>query len=108
MPEAGNLFAQVPTSLPQEVFEPVLAGGRFRVERIVSHGHASPQDFWYQQLASEWVVVLKGAGRLRFEDGRVIEMTPGAYVLIPAGERHRVDWTDPHEPTVWLAIHFSA
>lgn len=107
MPEAGNLFENVPPGLPQERFEALLSGGRFRVERILSHGHASPEGFWYQQLEAEWVVVLKGAARLRFDDGRVIEMMPGACVLIAAGERHRVDWTEPQEPTVWLAIHFS-
>ena len=40
-----------------------------RIERIISHGHASPADFWYDQAQHEWVIVLKGAARLQFEDG---------------------------------------
>ena len=27
-------------------------------------------------------------------------------VNIPAHRRHRVEWTDPHEPTIWLAVHY--
>jgi len=27
-------------------------------------------------------------------------------VDLPAKCRHRVDWTDPDEPTVWLAVFY--
>ncbi len=27
-------------------------------------------------------------------------------MLIPAGVRHRVAWTDPERPTIWLAVHY--
>ena len=30
---------------------------------------------------------------------------PGDYLHLPAHKRHRVEWTAPDEPTVWLAIH---
>jgi hypothetical protein len=26
-------------------------------ERIISHDHASPADFWYDQARHEWVIV---------------------------------------------------
>jgi cupin 2 domain-containing protein len=32
-------------------------------------------------------------------------MGPGDHVHIPAHRRHRVEWTDPAQPTVWLAVH---
>lgn len=76
-----------------------------RIGRIVSHGHASPDGFWYDQARAEWVVVLKGAARLRFEDG-VLEMRPGSFMNIPAHRKHRVEWTTPCEPTVWLAVFY--
>lgn len=38
----------------------------------------------------------------RFED-EAIEMQPGNFVNIPAHKRHRVEWTTPDEPTIWLA-----
>ena len=50
-------------------------------------------------------MVLKGAARLQFEDGPV-EMKPGDFINIPAHNRHRVEWTTPDEPTVWLAVHY--
>jgi len=103
----NNLFSNIPDDLPDELLETVLDTGSVRVERIVSHGHASPESFWYDQEQHEWVVVLTGAARLRFEDDdEFVEMGPGNYVNIPAHKRHRVEWTTPEEPTVWLAVHY--
>ena len=50
-------------------------------------------------------MVLQGAARLQFED-RVVELLTGDYVNIPAHTRHRVEWTSPDEPTVWLAVFY--
>ena len=106
MLQKGNIFENLPPCGSDEAFEDLLRGQGLRVERIVSHGHASSQDFWYQQVEAEWVMVLRGAARVEFEGGTVHRMGPGDYVLIPPQVRHRVDWTDPDTPTVWLAIHF--
>jgi cupin 2 domain-containing protein len=104
-----NLLADLPARLPAEQVRTLLRAAGVRVERIVSHGHASPDGFWYDQDWPEWVVVLAGAARLRFEDEpRPVEMTAGSFVDIPAHRRHRVEWTDPARPTVWLAIHYRA
>ena len=100
-----NLFADLPRLLPDELFTTLLEAANVRIERIVSHGHASPEGFWYDQDQHEWVVVLKGAARLRFEDGTV-EMKPGDFVNIPAHKKHRVEWTTPDEPTIWLAVYY--
>ncbi len=106
MVEVVNIFANLPASLPEEVVERLLTTANVRIERIVSLGHASPEGFWYDQEDAEWVILLQGAARLRFEgDERDLELKPGDYVSIPAHRRHRVAWTDPKTPTVWLAIH---
>jgi cupin 2 domain-containing protein len=102
-----NLFADLPAHLPDELISTLLETADVRIERIVSHSHASPEGFWYDQDENEWVVVLKGAARLRFEDGTV-EMRPGDFVNIPAHKKHRVEWTTPDEPTIWLAVHNGA
>ena len=66
-----------------------------------------PDGFWFDQGKHEWVVLLKGAARLRFENAdEPIEMLPGSFVNIPAHQRHRVEWTDSTQPTIWLAIHY--
>jgi cupin 2 domain-containing protein len=101
----ANVFENIPPNLPDELFATLLDADGVRVERIVSHGHASPDGFWYDQDRHEWVMVLKGAARLRFED-EAIELRPGDCVNIPAHRKHRVEWTTPAEPTVWLAVHY--
>lgn len=100
-----NLFADLPQHLPAELTAILLEAGDIRIERIVSRGHASPEGYWYDQDWHEWVLVLKGAARLCFDD-ETVEMKPGDYVNIPARRKHRVEWTTPDEPTVWLAVHY--
>jgi cupin 2 domain-containing protein len=102
-----NLFADLPEHFPEELFTTLLQAPGIQIERIVSHGHSSPAGFWYDQPDYEWVVVLKGAARLEFEDG-TLEMRPGDYVNIPAHRKHRVAWTTPDEPTVWLGVYYGS
>ncbi|MEW6293571.1 MAG: cupin domain-containing protein [Pseudomonadota bacterium] len=79
-----------------------------RIERIVSTGQASPEGFWYDQPRDEWVLLLSGSAGLRFADeADVRELRPGDWLLIPAGCKHRVEWTDAAQPSVWLAVHFA-
>ena len=100
-----NIFDDLPQHLPKEFVQTLLQAADVRIERIISHGHASPKGFWYDQAQSEWVVVLKGAARLQFEDG-MVEMKPGDFINIPAFKKHRVDWTTPDEPTIWLGVRY--
>jgi cupin 2 domain-containing protein len=105
----GNVFADLPELLSDEEFTTLLAAHKVRIERIVSHGHASPPGFWYDQDRSEWVIVLKGAARLRFEDqDRPVDLRPGDWLAIPVHRKHRVEWTTPDQPTIWLAVHHDA
>jgi cupin 2 domain-containing protein len=106
----GNLLNNLPSALPDEVTEVLLRGaGGFRLERIVSHGQASPPGFWYDQNEHEWVLLLEGAAGLRFGDEPAVrELGPGDSVLIPAHRRHRVEWTRADAPTVWLALFWEA
>ena len=102
-----NILADLPTKLPDERFDELLCGGGFRLERIVSTGQATPAGQWYDQDHAEWVLVLRGSAELQFEgEAEAVQLGPGDYVLIPAHCRHRVQWTDPCDPTVWLAVHF--
>lgn len=105
----ANLFADVAASTGKERLTTLLAAPGLRVERIVSLGQASAPGFWYDQDEAEWVVVLEGAARLTIAG----ELAPrllrrGDFVHLPAHTRHRVDWTDPAVPTVWLAVYYRA
>ena len=103
----ANIFDDIPHNMSKEVVQTLLQAADMRIERIVSHGHASPEGFWYDQDQHEWVVVLKGAARLRFDDDeQPVEMKPGDFVKIQAHKKHRVEWTTPDEPTIWLAVFY--
>lgn len=104
-PSRVNLLTGLPSHLPAELVTTLLEAANLRIERIVSHGHASPDGFWYDQDEHEWVVVLQGAGRLMFED-ETVALKPGDCLNIPARKKHRVEWTTPDEPTIWLAIFY--
>jgi cupin 2 domain-containing protein len=100
-----NLFDGIPHHMPGEVVQTLLQADNLRIERIVSHGHVSAPDFWYDQPQHEWVIVLQGKARLQFED-RMVELQVGDFINIPAFRKHRVDWTTPDEPTVWLGVRY--
>ena len=101
-----NIFADMPDSRKDELIEAILEAPGLRIERIVSHGQSSPDGFWYDQEDNEWVIVLRGNAGLRFE-GRedVLALKPGDHIRIDRRRRHRVEWTDPDQETVWLAVH---
>ena len=103
---SGDLLHDLPDDLPEELVETLAESGSVRIERIVSTGHASPEGFWYDQPDREFVLVVRGRARLEFDDGESLDLEAGGWADIPAHRRHRVAWTSPDEPTVWLAIHF--
>ena len=106
VPLAGNVFAALPPPSPDEQVLALLSTNEVRIERIVSTGQASPADFWYDQDRPEWVMLLAGSAKVLFADeAEPRPLAPGDYIHIPAHTRHRVAWTDPVHPTIWLAIH---
>lgn len=102
-----NIYRDVPADLPEELIE-LLAGGRdVKIERIVSKGHCSAEDSWYDQEQSEFVLLLKGLASIRFkDDDRCIVLGPGDYINIKPHELHRVESTGSDGETVWLAVFY--
>lgn len=101
-----NLLRDVPDARAGEIVERLAGRGTARIERITSHGQASPAGFWYDQEGAEFVLVLAGAARLEFADGESVAMAAGDFIDIAPHHRHRVAWTDPDRPTVWLAVFY--
>ncbi|MCS6927252.1 MAG: cupin domain-containing protein [Candidatus Binatia bacterium] len=102
-----NLFSPLPEAIPQEIVEILLQTDQWRLERIISAGQTTPPGEWYDQETHEWVILLSGGAKLRFADAPdPVVLRPGDYLLIPAHRRHRVEWTDPQQLTVWLALHY--
>ena len=109
MPTVNNLLADIPAELPEELFNTLLSGRDFRLERIVSRHHATPAGEWYDQDEHEWVLLISGEAALEIE-GRdtLLVLAPGDHALLPARCRHRVAWTAAEQDTVWVALFFSS
>lgn len=100
----SNLLSDIPSDFPKEIIQNIVSTSNIRIERILSNGHTTESDKWYDQEQNEWVLIVKGSGSIEYEDGRIETLTEGDHLLIPKHVKHRVTRTD--KPTVWLAIHF--
>ncbi len=108
-PTASRERAGVPGGSTGEEVTVLLERSGVRIERIVSRGHRSPEGFWYDQAEGEWVTLVAGRARLRLADpDEVVELGPGDWIDLPAHRRHRVEWTDPEQDTVWLVVFYPA
>ena len=104
---SGNILTGLPDARGGEIFETLVERNGVRVERIVSRGQTTPEGEWYDQAGDEWVLVVAGRAGLLIEgEATPRELGPGDYLHLPARCRHRVAWTDPDSPTVWLAVHW--
>lgn len=102
-----NLFSDIPDKNDLEIFNSLLEKNKIKIERIISSGQSSPEGFWYDQEKDEWVILLSGSAKIKFEvEQELCFLRPGDYVFIPAHCKHRVEQTDEHCKTVWLAVHF--
>lgn len=103
----NNIYNNIPSVVPDEIFEEIMSSDKVRIERIISKGHSSPGEFWYDQEENEWVILMKGKAVLKFFDGKdSVELNGGDYLNIPSHKKHRVEWTDPETETIWLAVFY--
>ncbi len=108
MANLTNLFGDLPTGAASEQFVELLSRPGLRIERIVSRGQVSPPQFWYDQPEGEWLVVLQGEARLAFDgEAALCWLKAGDCIDIAPHRRHRVEWTHPEVPTIWLAVHYA-
>ncbi len=103
----ANIFNDIPTNLPEELFTVLVENKNVRIDRIVSEGHRTPAGEWYDQLQNEWVIVLQGEAVIEYENTEQLNLKAGDFLLIPAGTVHRVVWTTAAQQTIWLAIHWN-
>jgi cupin 2 domain-containing protein len=101
-----NIFDNIPSNIPEEIIDSLIDSDQIKVERIISKGHVSPKDFWYDQDKNEFVILLKGSAKLLFENDVQMILNAGDYIIIPVHKKHRVEWTDPETETIWLAIFY--
>lgn len=103
--EVARLVEDLPEAAEEEDVRVIWQSPHMRVERIVSYGHASDDDFWYDQTEDEWVMVLLGRAVLEIEgEAQPRSLEPGDAINLPARTKHRVVSTASDTATVWLAI----
>ncbi|MFL0731415.1 MAG: Nif11 domain/cupin domain-containing protein [Prochlorococcus sp.] len=108
LPSETNLLARALPPEGQEQHHLLHTGSDWRLELILSCSASSPEGFWYDQTDHEWIVILRGSASLKLKD-------PDAYVDLSVGDQlhflphrlHRVERTDPHPGTIWLALFWT-
>ena len=100
-----NIFDKVIIDKNEEIFFQIFKNESIRVERIVSNEQKSPEDFWYEQVENEYILLLSGNAILEFEDFEV-ELKKGDCLNIEAMQKHRVKFTSLDEPTIWFAVFY--
>ncbi len=82
-----NIFNNIPSNIPEEIIETLVDSDKIKVERIISKGHVSPKDFWYDQDKNEFVILLKGIAKLLFENDEQIILSEDDYISIPRTQK---------------------
>jgi cupin 2 domain-containing protein len=98
-----SLFSGIPLTSMEEVFTTLFEKPGLKIERITSHGQASPDGFWYDQPSDEWVLLVRGSATIEWVDQPALTLHPGDHLTIPSHTRHRVVQTS-HD-ALWLAVH---
>ena len=104
-----NIFENVLIDKENEEFSDILKRENLRIERIVSNGQTSPNDFWYNQDENEFVLLLQGHAILEIEEeNKIVEidLKEGDYINIEANVKHRVKYTSLKQTTIWLAVFY--
>jgi len=102
MPNIYNLSSDLQ---PVEIFEAIASSPDVLIERIISTVQVTPSGQWYDQDRDEWVILLQGEAEISYIDSSRTKLTSGDYLMIPAHQKHRVDYTSSEPPCIWLAIH---
>lgn len=103
--EKYNIFEQIVVDKNEEKFFEIFKNETIKVEKIVSNGQKSPENFWYEQEQSEFILLLEGFAILEFEN-RKVELKKGDCLNIESMEKHRVKFTSQDEPTIWFAVFY--
>lgn len=99
-----NLFSAINADPKAEISEVILHNNNFRIEKIISFGQISPENFWYDQAEDEWVCLLDGNAILELDNGCMVNLSKGEHYFIPAHQKHRVSFTSSDPVCIWLAV----
>lgn len=97
-----EFLEDIPSSSKDEVFQTLLSNKNIKIERIISYGQTTPEEYWYDQEDDEFVMVLDGEAKIKYDSGEVFSLKKGSSLYIKAHQKHQVTYTS--NPAVWLAI----
>ena len=78
-----NIFQNIIEDYQNENFDTLLDLPNIRIERIVSNGQSSENNFWYDQDENEWILLIKGDAELEYKTGEIIQL-----------EKDTFEWTN--------------
>ena len=102
----NNIYAKIPSNIPKELTAILSKTKNIKIEKIISKGHITEQNKWYNQSKNEFVLILQGAGKILFEDKKIITLKKGDYIIIPKKTKHKVVYTSKNPKTIWLAVFY--
>jgi len=100
-----NLF-NYPENISEEIFEEIIQGNTFKMERIISPHLPKGDSKWYNQRNNEYVILLQGEAKIELVDSEIISLKKGDGFLIKSFTKHRVAYTSKNPLAIWLTIHY--
>lgn len=97
-----NFLKNIPEKSNEEIFQTVVSNENIKIERIISYGQRTPENYWYDQDEDEFVMIIKGEAKIKYDDGKIYHLLEGDSLYIKAHQKHRVVSTS--DPAVWLAL----
>ncbi len=97
-----SFLENIPKDSKEEVFETIVKNDNVKIERIVSYGQTSADNFWYDQKEDEFVLVLEGDATIEYDNGSSFKLSRGDSLYIEAHQKHKVVYTSNH--TMCLAV----
>lgn len=88
----------------EEYTETMLSGDNWRLERIISRGHVSPEGFWYEQNEDEWGRGAPRRGRNHVGRRNEMHVKKRRKRAYSAKCRHRVSRTSENPECIWLCF----
>ncbi|MEA3353289.1 MAG: cupin domain-containing protein [Campylobacterota bacterium] len=97
-----NFKENIPAKHDNEIFETILSNENIKMERIISYGQTTPKDQWYDQDEDEFVFLISGEAKIKYDDDSIYHLKSGMSLYITAHQKHQVIYTS--NPTIWLTL----
>ena len=88
----NNIFDNIPEKFTEEIIENIFIKQNLVIERIVSNGHSTLANHWYDQLEDEWLILLKGEATILLETNNQLITASNEPAADNAGSRGSETW----------------